>query len=129
MGVRFLSPEWAQAVQSALESSEDFRSTATGRSISLQQEIKDPPEGREAHYYFKLDDGRPAMGIGRLSDADATILQDYDTAVAINRNELGVQAAFMQGRLNVSGNLMKLLQLSGVVSALIAAVNHIDVDY
>ena len=35
----------------------------------------------------------------------------------------------MQGKLKVSGNMMKLMQLQGVVNAMPKAVTGVDVDY
>jgi putative sterol carrier protein len=60
---------------------------------------------------------------------DATITQDYDTAVALAKNELTGTAAYMSGKLRVSGDLMKLMQLQGALGQMPAALKDIDVEY
>ena len=129
MAVKFLTEQWAQAMTDALNSSEDFRKAASGQQVKLQQIVTDTPEGDEKKYYFKLDDGSVDVGIGEVSDAEATLTQNYETAVAINRQELNPQSAFMQGKLKISGNMMKLMQLQGVMGAMPKAVEGIEVEY
>lgn len=129
MAVRFLSPEWASEVERALNASTAFRSASTGHSAALQQIVTDTPGSEGTHYYLKLGDGRAEVGLGDLVDPEATITQSYATASAINNRDLNVQNAFMDGRLKVTGNLMKLLSLAGVVSAMVEAINTIDVEY
>lgn len=129
MGVQFLSDEWAQAMTEALNSSEDFKKAATGQSAKLQQVVTDVPDKGEVKYYFKLENGSAEVSLGELSDAEATITQNYDTAVAINKQELNAQNAFMQGKLKISGNMMKLMQLQGVIGAMPKAVAGVEVDY
>ncbi len=55
--------------------------------------------------------------------------QSYDTAVAIAKQELNAQNAFMQGKLKISGNMMKLMQLQSVFNAMPKAAEGIDVEY
>ncbi len=54
-------------------------------------------------------------------EIDATITQDYDTAVALSKNELSPTAAYMSGKLKVAGDLMKLMQLQGALSQMTVA--------
>jgi putative sterol carrier protein len=128
VAVRFLSAEWAQAVTDALNSSDEFGAAAARQDARVQQVVTDAPDG-EAKYYFAIEGGSAQVGLGELEGAEATITQDYETAVAISRRELNPQQAFMQGRVRITGNLMKLLQLQAVLSALGKAVSGLDVDY
>lgn len=128
MAVKFLSEEWAQQVTDALNASDEFQSAAAGQQVKLQQVINNGPDG-ETKYYFTLDGGKVQVGLGDLADAEATLTQDYDTAVAITKQELNAQNAFMQGKLKISGNMMKLMQLQGVFNAMPKAVDHIEVEY
>ena len=128
MGVKFLSEEWAGAVQEALNSSEQFRSSIGSQSARIQNVVTGP-EG-ERRYWLKIEDGRAALGIGDLGEQlDATITQDYETAAALARNELSATAAYMSGRLRVSGDLMKLMQLQGPLGQLPALLKDLDVEY
>ena len=49
--------------------------------------------------------------------------------MAMSRGEIGASQAYMQGRLKISGNLMKLMQLQGVLGAMPEAVKTVPVDY
>lgn len=128
MSVKFLSEEWASEITSALNSSEDFKKAAGGQSAKIQQVVTDAPDG-ETKYYFKLEDGNAEVSLGELSDAEATITQNYETAAGISKGELNAQNAFMQGKLKISGNMMKLMQLQGVINAMGKAVESVDVEY
>ncbi len=129
MGVKYLSEEWASAVQEALNSNDSFKSTAGSQSAKIQQVVTGAPDG-EVKYWFKLDGGQASLGIGDSPDAvDATITQDYDTAVKLAKNELTGTAAYMSGKLRVSGDLMKLMQLQGALSQMPAALKDVEVDY
>ena len=129
MAVKFLSDEWAQEVTNALNASDDFQSAASGQQVKLQQVITDTPEGGEAKYFFTLEDGKVQVGLGEITDAEATLTQSYETAVAITKQELNAQNAFMQGKLKISGNMMKLMQLQGVFTAMPKAVSDVEVEY
>ena len=129
MAVKFLSEEWAKAITDALNSSEAFQKAAAGQQASIQQVVTDSPDGGEVKYYFKLADGSATVSMGELADAEATISQNYETAAAINRSELNAQNAFMQGKLKISGNMMKLMQLQGIINAMPQAVADVEVEY
>lgn len=129
MGVKYLSEEWASAVTDALNSSEEFKNAASGQDVALQQVVTDTPDGGEAKYYFKISGGQADVALGELADAEATLTQNYDTSVAIAKQELNAQNAFMQGKLKISGNMMKLMQLQGVFNTLPKATDTIDVEY
>jgi putative sterol carrier protein len=129
MGVKFLTEEWASTMTEKLNSSDEFKQAASGQSVKLQQVVTDTPDGGEGKYYFTLDGRSAEVGIGEVSDAEATISQNYETAVAINKQELNAQNAFMQGKLKISGNMMKLMQLQGVFNAMPKAVSDVDVEY
>lgn len=129
MAVKFLSEEWASTMTEALNSSEEFKKAATGQQVKLQQVVTDTPDGGEVKYYFTLDGGTADIGIGEATDAEATITQNYETAVAIVKQELNAQNAFMQGKLKVTGNMMKLMQLQGVFNAMPKAASDVEVEY
>ncbi|HJR45259.1 MAG TPA: SCP2 sterol-binding domain-containing protein [Actinomycetota bacterium] len=129
MAVKFLSEEWASTMTDALNSSEDFKKAATGQQVKLQQVVTDTPDGGETKYYFNLDGGTAEIGLGEATDAEATITQNYETAVAIVKQELNAQNAFMQGKLKVTGNMMKLMQLQGVFNAMPKAASDVEVEY
>lgn len=124
---KFLSEEWANEVKAALASNEAVKSAAGSMSARIQQ-VVNGPDG-ETKYWFKLENGDLDLGLGDIENPDATITQDYDTAVALSKNELTGTAAYMSGKLRVSGDLMKLMQLQGVLGQLPQALKDIDVEY
>ena len=129
MAVKFLTDEWAQEMTNSLNASDEFQSAASNQQTKLQQVVTDTPDGGEGKYYFTLEGGKAQVGVGEITDADATITQNYETAVAINKSELNAQQAFMQGKLKISGNMMKLMQLQGVFNAMPKAVGDVEVEY
>lgn len=128
MALKFLSEEWAGEITSTLNSSDDFQKAAGAQTAKIQQIISDAPGG-EAKYYFKLENGTAEVALGELADAEATITQNYDTAAGISKGEINPQNAFMQGKLKISGNMMKLMQIQGVINAMGKAVSDVDVEY
>jgi putative sterol carrier protein len=127
VSVKFLSEEWTRAVTEALNGSEAFTTAAGGQSAKIQQ-VVNAPDG-EVRYHLTLDNGRALVALGDVEGPDATVTQDYETAVALAKNELNGVAAFMSGKLQISGDLMRLMQLQGALGALAAALKDIDVEY
>jgi putative sterol carrier protein len=126
--VKFLTEEWATAVQDALNGDDSFRSAAGSQSAKIQQVVTSP-DG-EKKWWFKLDAGQASLGVGELGEpVDATITQDYETASAIMRNELNAVAAYMSGKLRVSGDLMKLMQLQGPLGQIPGALKALEIEY
>jgi putative sterol carrier protein len=126
VAVKFLSEEWASAVTDALNSNEAFKQQAQGKTVKVQQVVTSPEESK---YYVTLQDGQAQVAVGELPDAEATLTQDYDTAVALAKNELNATAAYMSGKLKIQGDLMKLMQLQSLFATLPQAIKGIDVEY
>jgi putative sterol carrier protein len=127
VGVKFLTEEWAQEVETAINANEAFTRAAGSQNAKIQQVVS-TGEG-EKRYWFQLEGGKATLGIGDIDGPDATITQDYDTAVALSKNELTGTAAYMSGKIKVSGDLMKLMQLQGPLGQLPNALKEVDVEY
>jgi putative sterol carrier protein len=125
--VKFLSPEWADALKAELNRSEDFRKAAAGQTATIQQVITGT-EG-DTHYWITIADGQIDLGVGDVEGEDATITQSYDSAAALARGELSPVTAFMTGRLKIAGNMGMILGLQGALAQLPAAMAAIDVEY
>ena len=67
--------------------------------------------------------------LGEAENPDATVTQTYDIMVAIDKLELNPQAAFMQGKIKITGNLMKLMQLQGFSSQVGPAIAGLEREY
>jgi putative sterol carrier protein len=125
VGVKFLTDEWATATTEALAQNDAFKQAATDVKLN---NVVTTPEG-EKKYYFKVEGGQAEVALGELPDAEATLTQDYDTAAAIAKQELNGTAAYMSGKLKISGDLMKLMQAQGMFNAVPEAVKGIDIEY
>ena len=129
MGVKFLSPEWAQAASNALAHHAGFLSAIEGVGVSLQFEVGAGPEHSDTSYYVKVTNGSAVIKIGAIRKADVSVTTDYSTAVAISRGDLNIQTAFFSGQLKVTGNLAKLMLHQAALGHLAETVSSLDVDY
>lgn len=127
MAVKFLSPEWAEALKAHLNASETFRTAAAGHTATIQQVIKG--EEGETRYWIRIVEQTIDMGVGDVDGPDATISQSYDTAVGLARSEVSPVTAFMTGKIKVDGNMGMLMGLQGVLTQIPEAMQAIDVQY
>lgn len=82
-----------------------------GASARMQYHVTDGPEG-DIKYFWVLENGKLLESqLGELDDADFTMTLSYDDSVKIQKGELDANAAFMQGRMKVTGNMAKLMSL------------------
>ena len=127
MPVQFLSPEWTEELQKRLNASDEFRAAAVAANVTIQNVI-DTPDGAK-RYWMRFEGGSVKLEAGDAEKADATIEQDYDTAVALAKSELNPVSAFMTGKIRINGSMMLLMQLQGALSELAKQMQEIDVDY
>jgi len=128
MAVKFLSEEWASEVTRRLQADEGVQKAAKGQNITIHQVVTDASNG-ESSNYLRVTDGVPHVVIGSPDKAEITVTESYETAVALDKGELNPQAAFMQGKVKVQGNLLKLMQLQGLLSAVFKAVKDLEREY
>lgn len=128
MAVKFLSDEWLSEVESRLNASDAFQNAAKGQAARLQQQVSGAPGG-DVGYGFVLEGGKVQLTKGEIENPEATISQDYATAVSMSKQEITGQQAFMQGKLKVTGNLMKIMQLQGTFTAMPQALAGFEVEY
>ncbi|MDQ3944554.1 MAG: SCP2 sterol-binding domain-containing protein [Actinomycetota bacterium] len=104
---QYLSQEWLDETRKLAES-QPVRPGATAR---IQYVTTGAPEG-DIKYYWVLEDGKILDSqLGEIDDSDFTLTMTYDDAVKVQKGELDPNAAFMQGRMKVSGNMAKLMSL------------------
>lgn len=110
---KWMTQEWMDT-QTELAQDQPERPGATAR---MQYVITGAPDG-DIKYYWVLEDGHLKENrLGTLDDAELTLTQSYEDAVKIQKGELDEQAAFMQGRIKVEGNMAKLMALLPITSS------------
>lgn len=128
MAVKFLSAEWAQELEERLNANPTFTQAIGSQSVKIQQVITGGADGT-TQYWLRLENGRVDLGVGELQGPDATITQDYDSAVALARSELNPVTAFMTGRIRIAGNMMVLMGLQNALAILPGVMDEMDIDY
>lgn len=111
--VRYLSPEWIDELNAVAASGVDIGDLR----LVIQQVVTDGPEG-DVCYAVRIHDGAVRIVPGAADDADVTVTEDHATAVAVARGDLAAPAAFMTGRIRVTGDTGLLLDAQPVLHRL-----------
>jgi putative sterol carrier protein len=105
--VKFLSQEWFDA-QTSGASSFPERPGVTAR---MQYKITGTPDG-DVTFHTVIEDGKIVESeLGDDPSADFTRTVPYGDFAEISKGELDAEAAFMQGRVKVAGDMGKVLAL------------------
>lgn len=111
---KFLTQEWLDETRKMAEGQPD----RMGASARLQYVLNDGPDGGELKYYWVVLDGKLVeSALGDLEDSEITLTLSYADAVLIQKGELDANAAFMQGRVKVTGNTPKLMSLLPITAS------------
>ena len=127
MPVKYLSPEWIDAYNATMAADEAVRKALKGKSAVIQMVVTDAPD--EIHYALRIGDGTAEASLGDAADAEVTIRQSYETSAQVNRGELDGAKAFTQGKVKISGKMMKMMQLQRPLAEVQKALNTIDTEY
>jgi putative sterol carrier protein len=104
---QYLTQEW---LDQGRELAKDQPERA-GASAKMQYVVTGGPDGA-IKYYWVLENGKLLESqLGVIADADFTMTLTYEDSKAVAQGELDANAAFMQGRMKVAGNMGKLMQL------------------
>jgi putative sterol carrier protein len=110
---KYLTQEY---MDRARELAQSFPETP-GATVRMQQVITGAPDdvatdGNDVKYYTVIENGKTLeQSLGELPDAEVTLTNSYEDAVKISKGELDTNAAFMQGRVKVTGNMAKIMSL------------------
>jgi len=111
---RYLTQEWLDETR-AMAADQPERPGAT---VRMNYVVQDVPDRGEVTYHWLLENGKLlASDLGALEDAEVTLTMAYTDAVDMTRLELDMNAAFMQGRVKVTGNMAKLMSLLPLTNA------------
>ena len=104
---KYLSQEWMDAGR---ELAQEFPERP-GASARMQYVVTGGPEG-DVKYYQVIENGKMLDSqLGEDPDAEFTLTLSYADSVAVQKGELDANAAFMQGKVKVTGNMGKLMAL------------------
>jgi alkyl sulfatase BDS1-like metallo-beta-lactamase superfamily hydrolase len=110
---KWLSQEWLDEGKKLAESQPE----RPGASARMQYVVTGGPEG-DIKYYWVLENGKlKESKLGEMEDPEVTLTQSYEDAMKIQKGELDANAAFMQGRVKVTGNMAKLMSLLPLTNA------------
>ena len=104
---KYLSQEW---LDEGRKLSDEFPERP-GASARMQYVVTGAPEG-DVKYHWVLENGKILEStVGEDPNADFTITTTYEDSKKMQDGELDANAAFMQGRMKVTGNMGKLMAL------------------
>ena len=105
---KYLTQEW---MDTAKQLAADFPETP-GASVRMQQVVTGAPDGGDIKYYTVIENGKTTeQSLGEDPNAEVTLTNTYEDAVKIMKGELDANAAFMQGKVKVTGNMAKMMSL------------------
>lgn len=89
-------------------------------SVRINQVITDVPFGDgTVTAYVDTSEGSMVLELGELDEPDAVLMTDYVTARAmlVERDPAVLMQSFMEGRIKVQGDMMKLMAMQAAVPA------------
>jgi len=122
--VRYLSPEWIDAVQAELTATAALADLADAHSVGVTQVVNDAPWGTVI-YHLQVGDGEASFATGVADPEHVRFEQDWQTATAVATGNLSAQEAFINGRIRLVGDQQKLLDSQPVFGALDQVFNTV----
>ena len=110
---KWLTQDWLDETRKMSEGQPE----RAGASARMQYVVTGGPDG-DIEYYWVLENGKLVESqLGHLDDSEVTLTTGYADAVKIQKGELDANAAFMQGKVKVTGNMAKVMALLPITNA------------
>jgi predicted lipid carrier protein YhbT len=104
---QYLSPEWIDLLGQTMGDLPE----RPGATATVQHVVTGGPDG-DVRFVTVVEDGAVASATpGTDAGADITLTTTYADSVEVLQGELDANAAFMQGRIKVTGDMERLLTL------------------
>ncbi|MBA4385109.1 MAG: hypothetical protein C0410_10275 [Anaerolinea sp.] len=129
--LKYLSFEWTAEAEKRLRSQLTPESLKNMTS-SMLTVYHNCPDGQERALYYKIEDGvftDISIRQDPMPEAEFIISGDYDTFAKISRAELGSRSALMNGKLRLTGNMVKALSLASIVDRFNKILSEIPCEY
>ena len=113
MSFPFLSDEWMAAAKE-IRDRHAGEAPAITQSLRINQVVTGAPFGDgTVHSHLDTSSGELVMELGHLDEPDVTVTTDYDTAKAlfVDQDAAAGMQAFLAGKVQVQGDMMKLMAL------------------
>lgn len=129
MAVKYLSNEWARELTDALNASDSIRSAIAGVEATVQLNVTGGPDG-DVSYYNHFDGTKVTVGIGTPPvEPDAQLTMPYLTATQVASGVITGQSAMAGGKAQASGNIAKVMVLSGAMQEAQEIESDLDVEF
>ncbi|UDY37926.1 SCP2 sterol-binding domain-containing protein [Dermatobacter hominis] len=124
--VAYLSDEWLERAGASLAASDELAQRTADLDLAIAYEVAGAPAGKVG-YTIRFDHGTTSVTPGAV-EAPVSFQLDYDTAAAIAKGDLSAQAAFMQGRLKLVGDVNVLIRDGAVLDGVADALGELRAD-
>ena len=133
--VKYLSEEWQELCQDALNRDDEFAGLACDLSIELNNIIENCPDGKTRFLYWRFENGKlRETVVGLPEDLGGrnpffTTIASYDTFMKINTAKTSVEAAVMEGLLRFEGDLVRMMQHADALNRFTEVRRKIPTEY
>ena len=124
--VTYLSDEWMERAGSALSNSTELAARTAESDLAISYVVAGAPGGKVA-YTLHFDHGTTSL-TPSAADGSVTFELDYATAADIAKGDLSAQAAFMQGKLKLVGDVNVLIRDGAVLDGVSDALGALRAD-
>ncbi len=133
--VRYLSPEWQDLCQKAINHDEEFSRLAEDMTMENINIIEDCPDQKTRYLYWRFEKGKlmeTEVGlIEELKDKEPlfTTIATYDTFRKINTAKLNTETAVMEGLVKLEGDMVEILKYAGAMNRFTEVRRTIPTEY